>query len=354
MSNLFKNILKSEESLFLDTIALDFEYLPKELPFRENQQHHIATCIKPLFQNRNGKNLLITGKPGIGKTAATKHVLRELENETSDIITLYINCWKTDTSYKIALELCNQIDYKYIQNKKTSELFKDISKIVNKKATVICLDEIDKVKDFSALYTILEDIYKKTVLVITNDEAWLSTLDPRIKSRLALEILDFKPYNLKETEGILKQRIQYAFIPNVWQPDALNKVVEKTYSVEDIRAGLSLLKEAGEIAESKASRKIFLEHVEKAINKTEENKLQLAEKVDEDEEKIIKIIKQNSGKKIIDLYNIYTKEGGAKVYRTFHRKMKQLESKKRITIKSAEHGDSSIVYYDGSKNLTEF
>ena len=354
MSNLFKNILKSEESLFLDTLALDFEYLPKELPFRENQQHYIATCIKPLFQNRNGKNLLITGKPGIGKTAATKHVLRELENETSDIITLYINCWKTDTSYKIALEICNQINYKYIQNKKTSELFKDISKILNKKSTVICLDEIDKVKDFSALYTILEDIYKKTVLVITNDETWLSTLDPRIKSRLALEILNFKPYNLKETEGILKQRIQYAFIPNVWQLEALNKIVEKTYSVEDIRAGLSLLKEAGEIAESKASRKILLEHVEKVINKTEENKLQLAEKVDEDEEKIIKIIKQNSGKKIIDLYNIYTKEGGVKVYRTFHRKMKYLESKKKITIKATEHGDSSIVYYGESKNLTEF
>ena len=44
--SLFDNILQDSESLFSDEISLDYEYLPKLLPYRENQQHHIVSCIK--------------------------------------------------------------------------------------------------------------------------------------------------------------------------------------------------------------------------------------------------------------------------------------------------------------------
>ena len=91
---LFNNILKDEESLFTNELALDFDYLPEIIPHRENEQQYIATCIKPLFQERNGKNLIITGKPGIGKTAAIRFIFQELEKETDNIIPIYINCWK--------------------------------------------------------------------------------------------------------------------------------------------------------------------------------------------------------------------------------------------------------------------
>src|SRR3989344_1790270 len=92
--DLFQSMLKANESLFLDAVALDFDYLPKLLLHRENQQKHIASSIAPLLQDRNGKNLLITGPPGIGKTAAARWVLRELEDKYSneDIQTIYINC----------------------------------------------------------------------------------------------------------------------------------------------------------------------------------------------------------------------------------------------------------------------
>ena len=82
---LFEGMLKGDESLFLDAMALDFDYQPKRVPHRDNQQHHIAQCIKPLFANRNGKNLIISGLPGVGKTVCLKHVLRELKQETDRI-----------------------------------------------------------------------------------------------------------------------------------------------------------------------------------------------------------------------------------------------------------------------------
>ena len=115
--SLFKDMLKSGETLFKNEIALDFEFIPKMLPYRENQQHYVASCIKPLFMDRNGKNLVIHGSPGVGKTAAIKWIFRDLEDETDDIIPIYINCWKMNTKIKIMTALCHAIGYKFTQNK---------------------------------------------------------------------------------------------------------------------------------------------------------------------------------------------------------------------------------------------
>ena len=147
----FDEMLKSGESLFMDPVALDYDYLPKLIPYREKEQRQVALCIKPLFGNRNGKNVLVHGAPGIGKTAAIKHIFRELEDKTDDIIPIYINTWQKNTTYKIVVEICDQLNYKFTHNKKTEELFAIVQKDLNKKSVVFCFDEIDKVEDLDFL-----------------------------------------------------------------------------------------------------------------------------------------------------------------------------------------------------------
>ena len=95
---LFDDILHEDESLFLDEIALDYDYVPKEIPYREEQQHFIARCISPLLNKKTGRNLFIHGSPGIGKTLACLFVKRELEEKTDDVFTIYVNCWKKDNN----------------------------------------------------------------------------------------------------------------------------------------------------------------------------------------------------------------------------------------------------------------
>ena len=152
---LFKDTLRAEESLFKNGVALDYDFLPKLLPYREMQQRYVVSCIKPLLQERNGKNLFIFGAPGIGKTAAVRFVLRDLEEETEDVIPIYINCWQKNTTFKIILEICNNMCYKLSHNKKTDELFEIITGILNKKAAVFAFDEVDILEDFDFIYMIL-------------------------------------------------------------------------------------------------------------------------------------------------------------------------------------------------------
>jgi len=345
---LFDEILHDNESLFLDEIALDYDFIPKEIPYREEQQHYIASCIMPLLQGRNGRNLFVHGAPGIGKTLAALYVKRELEEKTDDVVAIYVNCWKRDTSYKILLDICEQIGYKWVHNKRTDELMDVIAKILNKKAAVIFLDEVDRVKEIDILYSLSEDLYKKSIIMIANDANWFSNLDDRIKSRLIAEFLEFKPYNAIETEGIMRKRASYAFVPKVWDKEALQAIIDKTIEIKDIRSGLFLLREAGNIAESKASRKITMEHAKLALSKLESFKIKNVAEFSEAEQKVLDLIKENSGKTIKELYELCQDEFS---YRNFHRKIDELKKNNMIEVVERP-GRSPIVNY--SRKLTEF
>lgn len=342
---LFDNILRSNESLFKDSDSLDYDYMPKEIPYRENEQHYLATCIKPLFMNRSGRNLLIYGAPGIGKSVATKNVLNELEDQTDEIDIIYINCWQFNTSFKILSEICDQKNYKFTQNKKGNDLQKIIVDLINQKGVVFVFDEIDKVEDTDFLYFILEKINHKSIFLITNYKSWLLNLDERIRSRLMPELVEFKEYSKKETEGILKNRINYAFVPNVWEEDSLKIVVEKTYNIKDIRSGLFLLKESALLAEDKSEKKVSKENVQDAIKKLNEFSIKSEEDLNEDEKFILAMIKSNSGSKIGDLFRKYEEVQGKLSYKTFQRKIAKLSEGKyiKITKKQGAGGNTTII-----------
>src|SRR3989344_4651402 len=286
---LFKDMLKSGESLFRDTVMLDYDFQPKIIQFRETEQSRFAIAIKPLLQGHNGRNLFVYGAPGIGKTTACKHVLRELEEETDQIIPLYINCWKENTSFKILTKLCEDLGFKFIQNKKTNELFQLIKGRLNKQSAVFIFDEIDKLEDNDFLYIILEDIYRKSIILITNYRDSYSEFDERI-------------------------------------------------------------------AEDKSSRSITLSHVAEAINKVEDFHIKPKNTLDDDPQKILEIAKNNTGKKIGEIYNAYVEANGEMSYKSFQRRILKLSEGRFIKTEKigGDGGNSTIIHYSIEKKLTEF
>jgi archaeal cell division control protein 6 len=342
---LFDNILNSDESLIIDETPLDFEFVPKLIKYRTNEQFLIANAIKPLFNNRSGRNILVHGSPGVGKSVAIRNVLEELETETDKINIFYINCWHFNTSFKIIMELSEQFGYHFTQNKKTIELFKILQEKLNKQSSVFVFDEIDKVTDLDFLYFLLEKILKKTIILITNYPSWLSDLDKRIKSRLIAETIEFKPYKQKEIRGILEERLKFAFRVDAWKDTAFDEIVKKTNEINDIRAGLFLLKEAGLCAEEKSSREINQDHVKKAILKLDDFTIKKSSYLDEESKKIFEIVKNNSSSKIGDLFKIYQENQGKNSYKTFQRKLTKLAEGKFILMKkqTGKGGNTTII-----------
>ena len=358
LMGMFKNMLGSEESLFLDPVPLDYDYVPKLVPYREQEQRQIALCIKPLLAGRNGRNLLLHGPPGVGKTVAVRHLIKELEEEAEDIIPIYINCWQKNTSYKIILELCNTLDYRFTQNKKTDELFTVVRQILNKKSAVLVFDEVDKLEDVDFIYFLLEELYRKSIILITNYREWLVDLDSRIKSRLTAELLEFRQYNSHETEGILRERMKYAFVSGIWEEPAFQEIVMRAVSLGDIRTGLYLMREAGQAAEDKASKKITSEFVGAALQKLEAFSIKKQDELEEESRFILSLVKGKTDVRIGDLFREYEQNGGKLVYKSFQRKINKLAENRFISVKKVmggSEGSTTLISSMGNiKKLTEF
>ncbi len=309
---LFKDMLGSDETLFRNAVALDYDFIPKLVPYREKEQRQFAAAIKPLF--------------------ALKHVLQELEEETDDIIPIYINCWQKNTTHKIVLEFCEAIGYKFTQNRRTDELFDTVKAALNKKACVLVLDEVDKLEEQDFLYDFMESIYRKSIFAITNFKEWISGLDDRIKSRLMPITVEFLPYSLEETKGILSQRANSAFYPSVLEDAAFALIADKANKIQDVRAGIFLLKESGNFAEEEASKKILPKHAEKAIQKLDEFSVKKKSDLDDEGQLILAVLKKHENLRAGDLYKQYQLNGGKAAYRTFQRKLEKLNAGKFIKL----------------------
>lgn len=354
--SLFKDVLDKSKSLFRDEHALNYTFLPAVLPYRENEQQYLATCIKPLFNDRSGRNLLIHGPPGTGKTAAARYVLRDLDETTDRITTIFVSCWKHNTSFKVYSEMCDQIGYAFTHNKKTDELVRIIAHNLNKSRAVIVFDEVDKAEDTDFIYTLLEQIDKKVIFCITNFKEWLVELDERVKSRLTAEVVEFKSYEQQEVLGILRERLKYAFRDEVWNDEALNRVAARAVDAGDIRIGLYLLKEAGMLAEEKFKDSIEVSDVERAIKKLDEFTIKSPQDLDSDAKVVLELCRKHAGSKIGDIYEYYQQAGGKGVYKTFQRKVRYLAENKYISQERKTGGaeGTTTIIHPANRSLTEY
>lgn len=345
---IFNRILMNDETIFKHKEVLDTDYVPKMVPYREAEQQEIAYCIKPLINSQNGSNIAIFGKPGIGKTLVLKKILEELEDY--DVNTFYVNCWKSNTTFKIYERIARKFGF-FVTNKDSGEVFNKLQKRMNERSTLLIFDEVDKISDYDFLYNFLENINKKSIILIANEKDWYVKLDQRIKSRLMPKVLDFNPYNLLQTSDILKKRVELGFLDNVIPEDIFLKIVNMSWKNEDVRVGISLLKEVGNVCEANACRVVNEKHLERVLKTTDD----IGKKVtlDDDLKVIIDIIKENDNSKIGDLFSKFQEISESEVsYKTFQRRIKKLSDLKRIRVEvvnGGEQGKTSIISLEKMK-----
>src|SRR5512135_3748684 len=85
-----QSIIQSEEVLLPD-------YMPDELLHRERELQAIADAIKPLLGKRTPTNLFVHGSSGSGKTTCVKYLLKQLSEQSSGVVPVYVNCWENPT-----------------------------------------------------------------------------------------------------------------------------------------------------------------------------------------------------------------------------------------------------------------
>jgi cell division control protein 6 len=327
---LFKDVLSYEESLFRNEDALNPDFLPEVLPHREDEVKGIADNIKVLFHGRNPSNLFVSGPPSMGKTVSIQYVFNQLGEASDDIIPIYINCWENTTTHAVFVEMAKQMSIPFPSKGVSTEVISQtiFSKLSKKTGAVICFDEMDKSEDLGYLYTIVENVGKKScIILVTNNRKAILNIDPRVRSRLCLEEMEFKEYSQDEMMDILQERAKVAFVPGVISQKVVESVAETAFERGDLRVGIFLLMRAGRVAEEEASRKVMLSHVKKASDSMVPLSDMKSKKLEGVEKEIYNLIKTNNGKVTGEIYGAYKENGGNLTERSFRLYLKRLERK---------------------------
>jgi cell division control protein 6 len=276
--------------IFRDREVLRHDYVPKELPHRQNELDRLGRILAPAITLSKPSNIFIYGKTGTGKTAVLRHVLDALRKKVDELGArvrfTYINCKLAGTNYRVLAEACRSIGVQVpFTGLAIGELFDRFKDGIDKmdSCLLIVLDEIDTLvksrEENSLLYelTRINEILRNgwvALVGVSNNLHFKELLDPRVLSCLGEEEVIFKPYLADELYNILQARAKVAFCEGSLKDSAVRLCSALAAGEHgDARRALDLLRIAGELAERDGSSVVEEAHVRAAQRKVEHDRI---------------------------------------------------------------------------------
>ncbi len=280
-----------ENFIIKDESALTEAFIPGRLLHRDGERDYIASCLKPVIINQSIRNLFLYGSTGTGKTSLMRWMFRELESHTPNAKTIYINCWKAQTTHAVLYEIVSRMSKFTNPRRQTKELFTDVANLVKSsgKKLVLALDEADKLESFDVLYDFSREGYG--LVLISNSEQALSKIDPRIRSSLSIETVEFPRYTANELKDILSDRMEFALLPSKISGELIK--VAANAAGGDARVGLEIIRRAAKLAEARNAEKIEREDIVHALKAAKRMKLDnMLADIGEDSRILYKIVEE--------------------------------------------------------------
>jgi len=257
-------VFKDEKSLYRD-------YVPEELPCREDDLARLATDFRPLVLDDKGAfsvNIAVVGKPGVGKTALAKLFDKKfskiVDSKNKRVNFVYFNCYTFRTKSAIIRNLLEK-NYNVFQargfsdDQNLSQLMKSLEK--NNEHLVLILDEAailgsDDILSFiHASEAFAFGKSRISIILINRLTEYKSLLKVHLSERIQ-DTIELSDYTAKELYKIFKYRIDIGFHNGVLSPEVLDLVIEIASTTHNARHGIEIMYNAGKIADREGKDKI--------------------------------------------------------------------------------------------------
>ena len=282
--------------LIKDRKTLTIDYVPENLPFRDEEARTIAQTLSIVLKGARPSNLLLFGKPGTGKTAVIKNIIKRLQKKAKeleiDVIVPFVNAKTANTAYKVLYEIAEEMGINkgekkqqvYFTGLSMGEATDRILDFIQKKKklhVILVIDEIDSLVDkngddilynFTRANERMDEGGFISLIGISNSLTFKDKLDPRVRSSLSEEEMVFNPYTILQLQKILSDRAKLAFNDHAISTAAINLCAAVAGKENgDARKAIDLLRVAAEIAERERASAVQEIHIRQAQEKIEKD-----------------------------------------------------------------------------------
>lgn len=335
------DILLHDETIFQEMSVFNSDYLPENFKLRQPQMEEMALSLRPALLGGKPINNIILGPPATGKTTAIKKLFEMAEYDCSeDLVCVYVNCQLHSTKFDIFSQIHKKI-FGHTPPETGIPFARVYNDIMNElkstgKALIVALDDINYLFQGNVISKVFYDILRAYesfdgvrtgIFAVLSDVDFRFVLDKNVGSIFNPGEIYFNPYTYEETYGILEERSRLGFYPHVISEELIEKITNYTYECGDLRLGIDLLRISGNNAETKASKIIDEDDVEKAIRSANGVSLKyILDTLSDKEVKLLNFITRINNKNITsgELYKEYNRENKIS-YASYNRLINKLE-----------------------------
>lgn len=268
---------------------------------RDSQLTDITQHLRVAINNERPPNLLLYGPSGTGKSliinAVCANIVELCESRDIRFGVIQMNCQNIGTLgsavYELARKVANdagatvEVPEHGIPNKKK---WRELYRLVNEHydTVVFILDELDMLvgrrdKDEPAFSRLLYQLSRASstneisaqvsVTAITNDTKMMENVGSRALSSFTPEDVHFSDYDANQLRAILRAR-EDAFHEGALSDDVIPLAAAFAAQTNgDARKAIDLMRTAGSIAEKANADQVREEHIRRAQDKVEKNRV---------------------------------------------------------------------------------